>query len=198
MVGADVCRSAEIAVTKPLLNHKPKSLSIDRLQAILNAYKHDVIAEARCTRVRQLEIYAEICYIDNTAAQYNPWRYWVDQKLQEKRETEMAITVNIYYTGEGTNAREFAKEMVSGGTAEKIRAEEGNLRYEYFFPMEDEHTVLLIDSWEDQAAIDAHHHSPMMNTIMTLREKYDLHMKVERYITDETGVPKSDKAFVRT
>ncbi len=110
----------------------------------------------------------------------------------------MAITVNIYYTGEGTNAREFAKEMVSGGTAEKIRAEKGNLRYEYFFPMEDEHAVLLIDGWEDQAAIDAHHQSPMMNTIMTLREKYDLHMKVERYITDENGVPKSDKAFVRT
>ncbi len=110
----------------------------------------------------------------------------------------MAITVNIYYTGEGTNARKFAEEMVSSGTVEKIRAEAGNLRYEYFFPMDDQRTVLLIDSWENQAAIDVHHQSPMMNTIISLREKYDLHMKVERYITDEDGVPTSDKAFVRS
>ena len=110
----------------------------------------------------------------------------------------MAITVNIYYTGEGTNARKFAEEMVSSGTVGKIRAEAGNLRYEYFFPMDDENTVLLIDSWENQAAIDVHHQSPMMNTIISLREKYDLHMKVERYITDEAGVPTSVKAFVRS
>ena len=109
----------------------------------------------------------------------------------------MAITVNIYYSGKGTNARRFAEEMVSSGTVEQIRAEKGNLRYEYFFPMDDENTILLIDSWENQAAIDVHHQSPMMNTIISLREKYDLHMKVERYITDEAGMPKSDKAFVR-
>lgn len=109
----------------------------------------------------------------------------------------MAITVNIYYTGKGNDAKRFAEEMVSGGTVDRIRAEQGNLRYDYFFPMNDESTVLLIDSWENQAAIDAHHHSPMMNTIMSLREKYDLHMKVERYISDEGGVPNSDKAFVR-
>ena len=110
----------------------------------------------------------------------------------------MAITVNIYYTGEGTNARKFAEEMVSSGAVEKIKAEAGNLRYEYFFPMDDQRTILLIDSWVNQAAINAHHHSPMMNTIISLREKYDLHMKVERYITDEAGVPTSDKAFVRS
>lgn len=110
----------------------------------------------------------------------------------------MAITVNIYYTGKGTDARKFAEEMVASGTVEKIRAEAGNLRYEYFFPMDDEHTVLLIDSWENQTAIDVHHQSPMMSTILTLREKYDLHMKVERYITDEAGMPTSDRAFVRS
>lgn len=109
----------------------------------------------------------------------------------------MAITVNIYYTGKGTDARKFAEEMVSSGTVAQIRAEEGNLRYEYFFPMDDENSVLLIDSWDNQAAIDIHHQSPMMRTIMSLREKYDLHMKVERYITDAVGIPKSDEAFIK-
>jgi len=109
----------------------------------------------------------------------------------------MAVTVNIYYSGMNGNAKKFAKEMVSTGVVGDIRAEEGNLRYEYFFPMDDEETVLLIDSWKDQHSIDVHHASPMMSKIVELREKYDLHMKVERYVSDEAGVPAADRAVIK-
>jgi quinol monooxygenase YgiN len=108
----------------------------------------------------------------------------------------MAITVNIYYTGENGNARKFAEEMEQSGTVAAIRAEKGNKRYEYFYPKNDPETVLLIDSWESQADIDAHHKTPMMETIAKLREKYDLHMKLERFIEDE-GLPSTDKEFIR-
>ena len=105
------------------------------------------------------------------------------------------ITVNLYYTGANGKARLFAQEMESSGTAAAIRAENGNIRYEYFFPMNDPETVLLIDAWENQEAIDAHHASPMMATIKELREKYDLHMKVERFASAET--PESEERFIR-
>ena len=109
----------------------------------------------------------------------------------------MSITMNLYYTGTNGSARKFAEEMISSGTVDAIRAEPGSLRYEYFFPMNDPETVLLIDSWADQEAIDAHHASPMMQTIADLRSKYDLHMRAERYISDENGMPKKDQAFIR-
>lgn len=109
----------------------------------------------------------------------------------------MSITVNLYYTGTDGNARRFAQEMEESGTAEAIRGEDGNLKYEYFFPMQDPETVLLIDSWRDQAAIDAHHASPMMEKIAALRDKYDLHMRVERYRADEEGLPEQDARFIR-
>ena len=105
------------------------------------------------------------------------------------------ITVNLYYTGVNGKARLFAQEMESSGTAAAIRAEKGNIRYEYFFPMNDPETVLLIDAWESQEAIDAHHASPMMETIKALREKYDLHMRVERFASAET--PESEERFIR-
>lgn len=111
--------------------------------------------------------------------------------------SKVAITVNIYYSGVNGNARKFAEEMVLSGIVDDIRAEDGNIRYEYFFPMEDTETVLLIDSWRDQRSIDNHHASPMMRKIMELREKYDLHMKVERYISDEAGIPAADNAFIK-
>lgn len=95
----------------------------------------------------------------------------------------MAITINIYYTGKDGNTKAFAEEMAKSGVVDKIRTEAGNIRYEYFFPMDDSETVLLIDSWTDQSAIDEHHKSPMMQEIIRRREKYDLHMRVERYVS---------------
>ena len=109
----------------------------------------------------------------------------------------MAITVNLYYTGTNGNARKFAEEMESSGTADKIRAESGNIKYEYYFPMNDPETVLLIDAWESQEAIDIHHASPMMHTIAALRDKYDLHMRVERYVSDGEYEAGKDSKFIR-
>ena len=107
----------------------------------------------------------------------------------------MALTVNLRYTGKDGAARKFAEEMTTNGTVAAIRAEDGNLHYEYYQPLDDPETILLIDSWEDQAALDAHHASPMMGTITALREKYDLHMTVERYMSVET--PELEEQFIR-
>lgn len=71
--------------------------------------------------------------------------------------------------------------MVSKGIVDRVRNEEGNERYEYFFPMEDEETVMLIDRWKNQEALDLHHKSEMMKEIAELREKYALRMRVEKF-----------------
>ncbi|MGX8705550.1 MAG: putative quinol monooxygenase [bacterium] len=105
------------------------------------------------------------------------------------------ITVNIRYTGTNGSARAFAEEMVASGTVAAIRAEKGNVRYEYYTPLDDPETILLIDSWTDQTAIDVHHATPMMATIAALREKYDLHMAVERFVSAEEN--EADRRFIR-
>ncbi len=107
----------------------------------------------------------------------------------------MAITINLRYTGTDGSAGKFVKEMIESGTVEAIRKEEGNLRYEYYLSLDDPETILLIDSWKDQEAIDRHHASLMMNTIARLREKYDLHMSAERFIGIEDNP--EDEKFIR-
>lgn len=109
----------------------------------------------------------------------------------------MAITINIYYTGENGSARKFVDEMISKGIVDEILEEEGNIRYQYFFPVGDDNTVLLIDSWKSQEAIDIHHASPMMKQITELREKYNLYMKVERYYSDDKEIPDIDNKYIR-
>ena len=104
------------------------------------------------------------------------------------------ITLHLFYKGINGNAQRFAKEMESTGIADAIRAEKGNLRYQYFQPLNDPETVLLIDSWVDQNSIDTHHASPMMAQLSALREKYDLHMTVERFIEDGFD---ADEKYIR-
>lgn len=97
----------------------------------------------------------------------------------------MSITINIYYTGDNGNAKKFVEEMIDRKIVERIRKEDGNEKYEYFYPLEDKETVLLIDKWKNQEALDFHHKSEMMQEIAELRKKYNLHMKVEKYKEEE-------------
>lgn len=61
--------------------------------------------------------------------------------------------------------------------------------------MDDSETVFFIDS-RTLAALDVHHGLPLMGEIAALREKYNLHMKVERYLSDEIP-PDHDRKFIR-
>ena len=106
----------------------------------------------------------------------------------------MSFTINIYYTGQNGSAKAFANEMISTGIVDEIRSKEGNLRYDYFEPLDDKETILLIDSWENQESLDNHHESSTMKKIMELRNKYDLHMKVEKYILDNNN---QDEKYIR-
>lgn len=108
----------------------------------------------------------------------------------------MAITIHIFYTGKNKSAKAFAEEMTDTGIVDLIRKEEGNLGYAYFASLDDPETILLIDRWKDQQALDFHHASKMMVRITALRNKYDLKMRVERFV-DDLAIPSSDKTFIR-
>ncbi len=62
--------------------------------------------------------------------------------------------------------------MISSGIVDRVRKEVGNLKYEYFLPFDDKETVLLIDRWKSEEALDIHHKSEMMKEIANLRNKY--------------------------
>ncbi len=107
----------------------------------------------------------------------------------------MSIYINIRYIGKNGSAKKFAEEMEKSGIAKRIREEEGNIRYEYFEPLVFDESILLIDEWKDQKSLDIHHASTMMQEISRLREKYDLHMTVERFERKENNL--SDDSFIR-
>ena len=84
------------------------------------------------------------------------------------------LTINIRYSGAGGAAKNYVKEMEESGIAARIRAVEGCIRYDYFFPADDPEGLLLIDEWADAEALNRYHSSPMMQEAAALREKYGL------------------------
>ncbi|AGZ47123.1 antibiotic biosynthesis monooxygenase [Streptococcus pneumoniae] len=111
---------------------------------------------------------------------------------------KMTLTIHVYYKDDGDSAIKFAREMLDSGLVEEIRNQKGNLKYEYFLPIEKEGTILLIDQWINQETLDKHYQSKTMQKILDLRKKYHLQMQVERYIEDDSGMPESDKSFIDT
>lgn len=107
----------------------------------------------------------------------------------------MSIALHIYYTGENGAAKAFAREMTESGLVEKIRNENGNRQYEYFFSEERPETVLLLDKWKNQEALDMHHNSEIMEKIFDLREKYGLKMIAERFESD--SISEEDKKYIK-
>ncbi len=105
------------------------------------------------------------------------------------------LTINIRYTGAKGAAKKYVKEMEESGIADRIRAVEGCLRYDYFFPADDPEGLLLIDEWADQAALDRYHASPMMGEAAALREKYELG---GRQIRRFNPLAQDARAFVQT
>ena len=93
--------------------------------------------------------------------------------------------------------RSFLKDNRKNSQRHKKAQESGNEGYEYFLSVKNPETLLLIDRWKDRKALDSHHASPMMEKILALREKYDLHMRVERFISEETEISNEDEAFIR-
>lgn len=108
----------------------------------------------------------------------------------------MPIIVHLTYTGKEDHAKHLVQEMESRGIASTIRKRPGNLKYDYYFPYSQANSILLIDMWEDQEALDVHHASPEMKQILDLREKYDLKVHAERFIASSDEIPEWDRSFL--
>ncbi len=94
------------------------------------------------------------------------------------------IVLNVYYKGENGNAKRFVGKMEESGIAPSVRTEEGNIAYAYFSALGDDETVILVEKWASQRALDLHQAQEKMKTIARLRTDLGLSVCVERYMSD--------------
>lgn len=69
-------------------------------------------------------------------------------------------------------ASNFVGEVEDSGAADKVRAEDGCIRYDYFWHGDIPNRVILLEAWDSLEKQKIHLQQHHMNTIRHIREKY--------------------------
>ena len=77
-----------------------------------------------------------------------------------------------YHAKDSISRVQFVSELMSSGAAASVRAEDGCIRYDYYYSAEDECEVLLFEQWESKEKQEVHMTQPHMATIKGIKEKY--------------------------
>lgn len=92
------------------------------------------------------------------------------------------VILHVTYTAKPgeSMARKFVEELEQG-PALKVRAEKGNICYDYFFSSSRSGIILLVEKWQDEAALALHMETPHMTGIRAIAKKYAENTTVEKY-----------------
>ena len=73
---------------------------------------------------------------------------------------------------------------VAKGHAERSRAQDGCQQFDVLQASEDANRILLVEAWRDEAALDAHRHSPMMAQAPGTHQDWFVSRKITRCTAD--------------
>ena len=67
---------------------------------------------------------------------------------------------------------DFCKRVREEGILDAVRAEDGCLRYDYYFSEEDPNQLLLIEAWETKRHQEVHIEQPHMAKLRSFKAEY--------------------------
>ncbi|QHQ59414.1 hypothetical protein Ana3638_00205 [Anaerocolumna sedimenticola] len=91
------------------------------------------------------------------------------------------IILNVTYTIKQGKREEFYSKISEAGIPMKSRSEEGNLKYDYYFPADSEDQLLLIEIWKDQNSQNAHKEMEHFKQLQAIKESYVIDVKFQQF-----------------
>lgn len=83
------------------------------------------------------------------------------------------IEVHVNYFFKNNEDRDaFYKEALDGGIIKTSKEEPGNIRYDYYIPMDADAQIYLLEQWKDQEALDAHCNMEHFARLQKVKAKY--------------------------
>ena len=76
---------------------------------------------------------------------------------------------------------EFLEKIISEGIQDAGRAEEGNLQYDYFIPVDGSDDLFLVEKYRDEDAVAAHVRQAHVARLVELKELYVTDLILEKY-----------------
>ncbi len=81
-------------------------------------------------------------------------------------------TIAVTFTCFPGKREQFVDRVKAEGILDAIRAEDGCIRYDYYFSDKDAQEILLIEEWETQEHQRIHLHQPQMDALRKFKDDY--------------------------
>ena len=91
------------------------------------------------------------------------------------------IVLNVLYKCKPDMRAEFLEMIMAEGIDVACRAEEGNVKYEYYLPVEGDDDLLLVEKWRDADALAAHGRQPHYARIGELKGEFVTDTVIEKF-----------------
>ena len=95
----------------------------------------------------------------------------------------MIVLIVTYKCKDGM--REKCLEAIKAeGLDAASRAEEGNIKYDYYMSADNENEMMLVEKWRDADALAKHMEEPHFKRLGQIKEGFGIETVIEKYITE--------------
>lgn len=91
------------------------------------------------------------------------------------------LLLNVTYTTKPGKRTEFYNALTQLGVIQKSKQEPGNLRYDYFYPVDSEDQLLLVEIWKDDEALALHAQTEHYQQLQSIKGDYLINASIEKY-----------------
>ncbi len=91
------------------------------------------------------------------------------------------IVLNVTYKCKPEMRAEFLEMIMTEGIDIACRAEEGNIKYDYYLPIDNENELLLVEKWRDPDAFASHSRQPHFARLGELKSEYVNDTIIEKF-----------------
>ena len=95
------------------------------------------------------------------------------------------IVLNVTYHCKPDMKEEFLEAICTEGIDIACRAEDGNIKYDYYFPAEGGDEMLLVEKWRDAEVLARHATLPHFARLGELKKEFVLQTEIERFEVPE-------------
>lgn len=95
----------------------------------------------------------------------------------------MEVVEHVYFWGKAEELEETARAYAQSGDLKRVQEEEGCIAFDFCQAAKCPGKMLLLERWQSDAHLKAHHETEMMAYLLALIGQYGFELKGEKLLT---------------
>ena len=94
------------------------------------------------------------------------------------------IVLNVTYKCKPGMRDEYLEMIMTEGIDEACRAEDGNIMYDYYTPVNNCDDLLLLEKWQDADVLAKHGKQPHIARLKEIKSEYVIDTILDKYVVE--------------